>query len=429
MSSSVAGGVGTGEHEGGSGGGGGGGGGGDGGGVDEERRGAVVGAEGAFPVAIEFTGEAEGEWFEGGGTELNESVEARKVYRDQAGFPGTGEQRRKSIASGGTCGGASKAEGIGRAEANTRSPTGKRREDGGRGEGGGGEEVASLESWAADFGLCVGDDSERAERAGRRGGVVMDDTLAGWGLSPDEVTGMPGSGEEEAAGRTREETDSGHAVVGADEMRVTRTEAVEDVVGEGQSDPEDVAMRGKNGRVSRDATRHDVNVTKEVPERSGFRSRVASLVEGSTGTTERGGEDVEPAGMAGRVGKASRGASFGFLDGLRQLGKGRGDRELEKLEVAVRTTGGELQALTDRLSDLSASVRRHPVIAAGRGAARVAAATEDVASLRSMLRAVADREYLRRPAEIRSAAKAAERRVRDAETAIEEDIALLVDEG
>ncbi|CAN0465781.1 unnamed protein product, partial [Ectocarpus sp. 8 AP-2014] len=226
-----------------------------------------------------------------------------------------------------------------------------------------------------------------------------------------------GGEEEGEAGRDEEAatTDFGSAAPEpTTSAHATKAPAVED--------EEDYVKtwRGE-GVVTKDKDGRETGIIAEDTKVAGARSAVRLFARRMNATRD-GQADLDAAGLprAGENGK--RDSSSGFLAALASLSS---NREPAKLKAAVRAAGGELYGLTDRLSVLSSALGKHPLAAPGKGAASVAAALEEVASLRRALKTGEYSRFSGRPEEVRRAVKASERLVRDAERAVGKDIAVL----
>ncbi|CAN0514277.1 unnamed protein product, partial [Ectocarpus sp. 12 AP-2014] len=108
--------------------------------------------------------------------------------------------------------------------------------------------------------------------------------------------------------------------------------------------------------------------------------------------------DLDAAGLPTSGGNGKRDSSSGFFAALASLSN---NRKPAKIKTAARAAGGELYSLTDRLSVLASALGKHPLAAPGKGAASVAAALEEVATLRRALKTGEYSRFSGRPGEVR----------------------------
>ncbi|CBJ27230.1 conserved unknown protein [Ectocarpus siliculosus] len=374
------------------------------GGLGEGCGGLTVGAEGVFPVEIGFiTGELDDDGVGAADKGMVAGREMGKRVREAA------QDKSPRDAAGTTM----RPEGQSDEEASVLSFLKVLR--GRRGVGEGADDASGLGSWAADFGLFVGEDGTALD--GTSSGEVESD-FVGWGASFEDYAWMGlGVEEEGEAGRDGEAAaaDFGSAApeptTSAHAMKAPTVEDEEDYL---------KTWKGE-GVVTEDKDERETGIVAEDTKVAGARSTVR-LFAGRMNATLNGQADLDAAGLPRAGGNGKRDSSSGFLAALASLSS---NREPAKLKAAVRAAGGELYSLTDRLSILSSALGKHPLAAPGKGAASVAAALEEVASLRRALKAGEYSRFSGRPEEVRRAVKAAERLVRDAERAVGKDIAVL----
>ncbi|CAM9492268.1 unnamed protein product, partial [Sphacelaria rigidula] len=144
------------------------------------------------------------------------------------------------------------------------------------------------------------------------------------------------------------------------------------------------------------------------------------------------GRDEMVASSAGQQSSANdphRAAGvFDILRRFRSSGARERRRDTETLTAVVRTTGGELYGLRDRLDELTTAIQRRPLISNGPGEEAVAAAEKAVVSSRSLLRR-ADNEMnngavepVIKPGHVRRVFEMATRRVRQAERTVKAEM-------
>ncbi|CAM9821657.1 unnamed protein product [Ectocarpus sp. 6 AP-2014] len=374
------------------------------GGVGEGCGGLTVGAEGVFPVEIGFiTGELDDDGVGAADKGMVAGREMGKRVREAA------QEKSPRDAAGTT----TRPEAQSDEEVSVLSFLKVLRGRTGVDEGA--DDASGLGSWAADFGLFVGEDGTALD--GTSSGEVESD-FVGWGASFEDYAWMGlGVEEEGEAGRDGEAAaaDFGSAAPEpTTSAHATKAPTVED--------KEDYLKTWKGeGVVTEDKDERETGIVAEDTEVAGARSAVR-LFAGRMNATLDGQADLDAAGLPRAGGNGKRNSSSGFLAALASLSS---NREPAKLKAAVRAAGGELYSLTDRLSILSSALGKHPLAAPGKGAASVAAALEEVASLRRGLKAGEYSRFSGRPEEVRRAVKTAERLVRDAERAVGKDIAML----
>ncbi|CAB1098104.1 unnamed protein product [Ectocarpus sp. CCAP 1310/34] len=382
------------------------------GGVGEGCGGLTVGAEGVFPVEIGFIpGERDDDGVGAADKGMAAGKEVGKRVREAA------QEKSPRDAAGTT----TRPGGQSDEEAGVLSFLKVLRDRRGVDEGGA-DDVSGLGSWAADFGLFVGEDSTTLDWTSS--GEVESD-FVGWGASFEDCAWV-GLGMEEGGQAGRDEAAAAADLGPADFARAdgeteptsahaTKAPAVED-----EEDYYLITSRGE-GVVTMENDKRETGIAAEDTKAAGGRSAVR-LFAGRTNATLVGQADVDAAGLSRARGNSKRDSSSGFFAALASLNS---HRESAKLKAAVRAAGGELYGFTDRLSVLSSSLGKNPLAAPGKGAASVAAALEEVASLRRALKTGGYSRFSGRPAEVRRAVKAAERLVRDAERAVGKDIAVL----
>ncbi|CAM9275179.1 unnamed protein product [Ectocarpus fasciculatus] len=383
------------------------------GGVGEVCGGLTVGAEGVFPVEIGFIPGERDDDDDGVGAEekgMTADREMRKRAREA-------EQENSPRDAAGT----TKPEGKSDEEASVlsflkllRGPTGVHEAA---------DDASGLGSWAADFGLFVGEDGTALE--GTSSGEVEND-FVGWGASFEEYAWMGlGTEEEGEVGCDGELVAVGYGPAafpgaGGKTEPTTNAQATKAPAVKDEEDP--LKTRRGDGVATEDE--RESGGAAEDTKVAGARSAVR-LFAAKTNATSDGQADLDAAGGRPRAGGSSkRDSSSGFFAAVASLGS---NREPAKLKTVVRAAGGELYGLTDRLSILSSALGERPLAAPGKGAASVATALEEVASLRSALKMGEYSRFWGRPEEVRRAVKAAERLVRAAERAVEKDIAVLDD--
>lgn len=433
-----------------------------------EQGGVVVGAEGAFPVAIGFVRERNGanevDWVEGGvyneeGGSVCDSYQTETTLGDIEPEAATmaeysvdddrREQQAASVAAG--------DEGSLKAEKAVK--------------------FGGLGSWAADFGLCLADDGQQAigkVHENRSNGVALaNDFLPGWGFVQWEeeeearVVFMP---REEAMGPVDEAGGGGRQGMPMRTVALQGTGVERPGAGSQMSIAEPASEARyrqasgptQGGTAERwtetpvgEATTTNTTTTTITTAGAFTHTKDDSLSEtalhdvasiiSATDTELEGETDIDSAeATAENAGESTANAPFatGFFDALRRLAGGsgisgggvRGERgTVDELQAAIRTAGGELYGLGDRLAVLSAAIRRRPLISNGRGGQSVAAAEGALSSVRDVLRLAVNGtkslEATMKPGQVRRAAEVAKRCVREAERVVEVDTALLDDAG
>lgn len=382
-----------------------------------EGCGLTVGAEGVFPVEIGFiTGERDDDGVGAVEKGMVADREMGKRVREAA------QEKDPRDAAGTT----TRPEGESDEEASVFSFLKVLR--GRRGVDEGADDASGLGCWAADFGLFVG-----------QGGTALDGTssvevesdFVGWGASFEDYAWMGlGTEEEGEAGRDGEAAaaaDFGPADFARADGETEPTTSAHATKAPAVKDEEDYDLKTWRGEgvVTEHKGKRETGIAAEDTKVAGARSAVR-LFAGRTNATLDGQADLDAAGLPRAGGNGKRDSSSGFFAALASLSN---NREPAKLKAAVRAAGGEVYGLTDRLSILSSVLGKHPLAAPGKGAASVAAALEEVASLRRALKTGEYSRFSGRPVEVRRAVKAAERLVRVAERAVGKDIAVLDNAG
>ncbi|CAM9982742.1 unnamed protein product, partial [Ectocarpus sp. 12 AP-2014] len=382
------------------------------GGVGEGHGGLTVGAEGVFPVEIGFiTGERDDDGVGAVDKGIVAGRQMGKRVREAA------QEKSPRDAAGTT----TRQEGQSDEEASVLSFLKVLR--GRRGVDEGADDDSGLGSWAADFGLFVRGDGTALD--GTSSGEVESD-FVGWGASFQDYAWMGlGVEEEGEAGRDGEAAaaDLGPADFARVDRETEPTTIAQATKAPAVKDEEDDYLKTWRGEgvVTEDKDERETGIVAQDTKVAGARSAVR-LFAGRTNATLDGQADLDAAGLPRAGGNGKRDFSSVFFAALASLSN---NREPAKIKAAVRAAGGELYSLTDRLSVLSSALGKHPLAAPGKGAASVAAALEEVASLRRALKTGEYSRFSGRPGEVRRAVKAAERLVRDAERAVGKDIAVL----
>lgn len=436
-----------------------------GGEMDQERGDFIVGAEGVFSVEVGFDGEGDGdsvdvlgggEWVEWGNVCTNEDIcgedQMSYVTKDGGGIEnqkeltrdekGEDEKRRASAATlgggGGGVGGHVKLERTrGRGQADQATPALVQNEAGELSV----VENDGLNSWVADFGLLVAGEQQigagAEERVSHGSNGAWGDAFTGWGFvdeqeAEDQV--LRPSSDDVGRGKGAR-VGQGAVPVASSERRMEEAAATGEIRESGAGSVDGMAkLKPEEGHghgvaeavtaatdAARDAALRDENVTMNVDAKM------------------KRGEDGVVASSAGQQSSANdpRRAG-GFLDILRRFGSSglrERRRDTEALAAVVRTTGGELYSLRDRLDELTTAIQRQPLISNGPGGEAVAAAEKAVVSTRSLLRRADDEmnsgvvEPVITPGHVRRVFEMATRRVRQAERVVEAEMISLEEAG